>query len=269
MSSPKFRVILATAAILFSTRLTAQYWNTVGTVNHVLRNNVFDGPQLINEVQFLTNGNTRMRILDTGRFSVNPVSGTIIGTSHQMQYATMQIQGGNFSGLASYTAQTGDWGQNIQSYVTRANTVSFVVSLWGTDRFYVAGQGWVYANGAYFGSDRNLKTDIHTIPDALDRVLRLEGVSYRWKPLPPCKECPDGTRPEIDDRTEIGLIAQDVEKVVPEVVRTVADGTKAVAYQNLVALLVESIKTQQDQLDKQARALETLENQVRALQRRP
>lgn len=260
------KALFAALVLAAAMPLSAQYWNTTGTVNHVLRNNTLDGTQLINEVQFLTNGNTRIRILDSGRFHIFPTIGTIMGTSHQMQYATMQVQGGSYSGLAAYTAQPQDWGQNIQSYVTRANTVSYVVAWNGTDRFYVAGQGWVYANGAYFSSDERLKEDIQPIHKALDQVLRLNGVTYRWREEQRCADCPEEMDPRTDKHPEIGLIAQDVEKIVPEVVRTMGDGTKAVAYQNLVALLVESIKTQQAQLEGQSAAIRELEKQVKKLQ---
>lgn len=244
------------------------YWNTAGTVNHVLRNNIFDSGQVINEVQLITNQNTRIRVHGNGQIQVNPISGTIIGTTHQMQYATMQVQGGNASGFASYTAQTWDWGQNIQSFVTRPLTMSYAVAWNGTDRFYVAGQGWLYANGAYFGSDRNLKTNIQKISGALDKVMKLDGITFQWKEERPCERCPKETSTKLEDRTEMGLIAQDVERIVPEVVRTTGDGKKALAYQNLVALLVESIKTQQGQLEQQARDIKLLQNQVRELQKK-
>jgi hypothetical protein len=260
-------LIVSMALVCFSAPVSGQapYWNTTGTVTHVLRNNTFDFSQMINEVQFITNQNTRVRIHSNGKIQVNPISGTIIGTNHQMQFATMQVQGGNASGIASYTAQNFDWGQNVQSYVTRPLTVSYVVSWNGTDRFYVAGQGWLYANGAYFGSDRNLKTNIQPISGALDKVMRLEGVTFQWREEERCADCPEETSTKLEDRTEIGLIAQDVESVVPEVVRTTVDGKKAVAYQNIVALLVESIKTQQAQLDTQAQEIKLLQGQVQEI----
>jgi len=243
------------------------YWNTTGTVNHTLQNNKFDLTQMINEVDFLTNQNTRIRILANGQIQVNPVAGTIIGTSGQMQFATMQVQGGNTSSFAGYTAQPGDWGQNIQSFVTRANTVSYVVNWNGTDRFYVAGQGWLYANGAWFNSDRSLKTSFQKIDKPLEKVMKLEGVTFQWKEESPCYDCPQETSAKVERRTEMGLVAQDVEKVVPEVVRTTNDGKKALAYQNLVALLIESIKAQQGELSKQAREISLLQEQVKELQR--
>jgi hypothetical protein len=257
-----------TILVCFSNPVFGQppYWNTTGTVNHVLQNNKFDFSQMINEVDFLTNQNTRIRIHANGQVQVNPVSGTIVGTSGQMQYATMQVQGGYTSSFAGYTAQPGDWGQNIQSYVTRANTVSYVVNWNGTDRFYVAGQGWLYANGAWFNSDLNLKTSVRKIEKPLEKVMKLEGVTFQWKEESPCSECTKETYVKLERRTEMGLVAQDVEKVVPEVVRTTHDGKKALAYQNLVALLIESIKVQQGQLDNQAREINLLQAQVKELQ---
>jgi hypothetical protein len=260
----------AITLVCFSIPVFAQppYWNTVGTVTHVLQNNQFDNAQMINEMDLLTNQNTRIRVHGNGQIQVNSVSGTIVGTNHQMHYATMQVQGGDASGLASYTAQTHDWGQNIQSFVTRPLTMSYAVAWNGTDRFYVAGQGWLYANGAYFNSDRNLKTNIRKVSGALDKVMKLDGVTFQWKEEQRCENCPKETSTKLEGRTEIGLIAQDVERIVPEVVRTTVDGKKAVAYQNQVALLIESIKSQQGQLEQQARDIKLLQNQVRELQKK-
>jgi hypothetical protein len=60
-----------------------------------------------------------------------------------------------------------------------------------------------------------------------------------------------------DDR-EIGVIAQEVEKVLPELVKENPDGTKAVAYQNMVAVLIEAIKEQQEQINELRSRLDDL-----------
>ena len=78
-------------------------------------------------------------------------------------------------------------------------------------------------------SDINSKENIEVIPDALDKVSKIRGVTF--------------TRKDLDDKSrKSGVIAQEVEKVLPEVVTTTEDGTKTVAYGNLVGLLIESIK---------------------------
>jgi hypothetical protein len=91
----------------------------------------------------------------------------------------------------------------------------------------------------YSLSDIRVKDDIKPIAGALDKVQNLTGVSY--------------TRNDIvcDDRM-IGLIAQDVEKVLPEVVSTThgeLPDAKSISYDNIVALLIEAIKEQQQQID--------------------
>ena len=75
-------------------------------------------------------------------------------------------------------------------------------------------------------SDRRLKKDLKVIPDALAKVNAISGYTY--------------TRIDTGD-VQAGVIAQEVEKVLPEVVRE-CDGTKSVAYGNITALLIEAVK---------------------------
>jgi len=79
-------------------------------------------------------------------------------------------------------------------------------------------------------SDQKLKTNVETLTSSLDKVKQLRGVSYKW-----IDEARFGSSPEI------GLIAQEVQTVVPEVVKDGGDYL-SVNYQNLVALLIEAIK---------------------------
>lgn len=76
-------------------------------------------------------------------------------------------------------------------------------------------------------SDARVKSHIETISEAIYKVKQLRGVSYISK---------------FNMEPRIGVIAQEVERVVPEVVHTHSDGMKSVAYQNLVGLLIEAIK---------------------------
>ena len=88
-------------------------------------------------------------------------------------------------------------------------------------------------------SDERLKTNISPLPsNALENVLRLRGVYYNWKP-----ELNKG------DRREIGVIAQEVEKIYPELVNTGPDGYKSVAYDRLGPILIEAVKQQQTEID--------------------
>jgi hypothetical protein len=88
--------------------------------------------------------------------------------------------------------------------------------------------GWVHS------SDARLKTNVGFIENPLSKVLALQGVYFNWKNNP-------------DSDRQIGLIAQETLKVVPEVVIGNEDEGYGIAYGNLSALLIEAIKEQQDQ----------------------
>jgi len=83
-------------------------------------------------------------------------------------------------------------------------------------------------------SDARVKENVKTIDNAIDKVTQLRGVSYN----------------KIGETEEkIGVIAQEIEKVLPQVVQEDDEGMKSVAYGNIVGVLIEAIKEQQKQID--------------------
>jgi len=82
-------------------------------------------------------------------------------------------------------------------------------------------------------SDVRYKKDINTIESALDKIKQLRGVTYEWK---------NPTLENNRNGLQSGLIAQEVELVIPSVVDTDVDGFKSVQYSHLVPYLIESIK---------------------------
>jgi len=89
---------------------------------------------------------------------------------------------------------------------------------------------------AFYTSDKNLKQNIVNIDNSLDKVSKLNGVYYNWT-----KEALEKNKHLVDEK-EVGVIAQDVEAVLPELVATREDGSKAVRYERLCAVLIESVK---------------------------
>lgn len=86
-------------------------------------------------------------------------------------------------------------------------------------------------------SDARVKENVETLEGALGKTLKLRGVSYN--------------RTDIEDKSKkIGVIAQEILEVVPEVVSQDENGMYAVSYGNITALLIEAIKEQQKQIDK-------------------
>ncbi|MBN2226859.1 MAG: tail fiber domain-containing protein [candidate division Zixibacteria bacterium] len=113
-------------------------------------------------------------------------------------------------------------------------------------------RGTIGNNTTLYHSDRRWKNHIAPIENALQTVTSLQGVSYEWNR----DEYADMNFP---DGRQIGLIAQDVEQVLPEIVSTGEDGFKSIDYARLVALLTEAVKTQQTQIDQLNRRIDELE----------
>jgi hypothetical protein len=119
------------------------------------------------------------------------------------------------------------------------------VSLRSTIPLYVTGA--IRATGdifAYSASDERLKDNVFTISGSLDILKQINGYTFDWKTIPGVQEDNQGH--------DIGVIAQEIEKVLPELVTTRDNGYLAVKYDKLVALLIETNK----ELLKRVEALE-------------
>ena len=91
---------------------------------------------------------------------------------------------------------------------------------------------------AYATSDERLKTNIIKIPNALEKVSMLNGVNFDWLEF----EANKTKAIHANEGYDIGIIAQEIEVVFPELVTTRANGYKAVKYDKLVAVLIEAVK---------------------------
>lgn len=94
----------------------------------------------------------------------------------------------------------------------------------------ISGNTLTSSDGTVQTSDRRLKKNILDLVSPLDKAIQLRGVSYQWK---------DENKSQ---RTQIGVIAQEVEKIYPEFVHTNDKGMKAVNYAQMTAVLIEAIK---------------------------
>jgi len=150
--------------------------------------------------------------------------------------AALHVRGDNGTGPALVVNQTGS--QHVMEFQDDGVSVMKImdggnVGIGTTTPLYKLDvNGTIYASGdVIMFSDARKKTNVEVIPSALEKVLRIRGVTF---------EKLDAT--EETQRRHAGVIAQEVEEVLPEVVYTAADGTKSVAYGNMVGLLIEAIK---------------------------
>ena len=179
----------------------------------------------------------------------------------------------SYTSWATYMAAPGATGCGASSNITAAASAHGVTN-WALRNFIenASGYGFTWESGTATGqptvimglnsnngnlsvggtvtanSDRRIKKNIVTIDNALDKVLKLRGVTFQ--------------RTDIDDdKTLMGVVAQEVEEVIPEVVSLGdaddPDSIKSVSYGNMVGVLIEAIKEQQKQIDELKKQIES------------
>lgn len=118
--------------------------------------------------------------------------------------------------------------------------------------------GGLFVNGTQITSDRRFKKNIQPIKKALETLHKLKGVAYNFKN----KEFKNRF---FSNGRHLGLIAQDVEKVFPELVKTGKDGYKSINYDGLIPVLIEATKEQQNIIDNQTEIIKKQEETVSTL----
>jgi len=100
---------------------------------------------------------------------------------------------------------------------------------------------------AFYSSDVSLKENIINIPNPLEAIRKLNGVLFDWKKSYMDKR--GGEDGYFVRKRDVGVIAQEVEKVLPEAVAQRSDGIKAVKYDRLTCLLIEAVKVLSDKIE--------------------
>jgi hypothetical protein len=168
-----------------------------------------------------------------GSFSGQGIQGTqgIQGRVGQGIQGSVGSQGSTTT--LSFTNDSASTGTHYPVFVAGSGNRVAKVRTTATAFSFIPNTGNLVVPGTVTASsDRSLKTRISEIKDPLEKVLKLRGVEFTYKS--------HGGR-------SIGLIAQEVEKVLPELVS--GDKLKSVAYQNLVAVLIEAIKELNTKVD--------------------
>jgi hypothetical protein len=138
------------------------------------------------------------------------------------------------------------------------------VSVWGnmgigtspssTYRLYVYGPA--YATIVWQSSDLSLKENVEPIASPLQKLRNVQGVSFTWKQ--------EGNEHRgFPGGKHIGVVAQDVQKVFPEVVQDGPEGEKAVAYSELIPILIEAMKEQQNLIEGQQKDIQELKTALK------
>ena len=166
-----------------------------------------------NVAQIVVDANGRITGISEVTISGGGGGGTPGGSDGQIQYNN----GGAFGGAT-------------QLFYDDSNNRVGINSATPTEALDVIGS--VKATDFNTTSDKNLKNNIKTIENPLSKVLSIRGVNFEWKD---------------SNKASAGVIAQEVEKVLPELVT--GQNTKTVNYNGLIGLLIETVKEQQKQID--------------------
>ena len=207
-----------------------------GTVNTILYNtssaNGTIGTTTNHPMAVYTNNTERMRIDSSGNVRLTQ-------NFYTPDYGYIGNSAGTFSGInTGFQTLSGGSGYLI-TYVNGSESMRIdasgnllVGTTTGSDKVTV--NGTVSATNFNTTSDATLKTNVETLTGSLDAVKAMRGVSYDW----------------IENgNSEVGVIAQEVEAIVPDVVSTNDQGIKSVKYGNLVGVLIEAIKEQQQRIE--------------------
>jgi hypothetical protein len=225
---------------------------------------------------------TKFSVSKTGSLLLAKNSVIGVNTSDGSDDGYLQISGGSVagSGRGAFITlfgneRSGDQGVlelsagnviGIGSVITFKTTGVEKMRLIGNGRLLIGtstDQGYLlFVNGNAAGtsgfanvSDIRLKKDITPIENGLDKINKLNGVYFNW----------DKTlRPDlnVDDKNHLGLIAQDVEEILPQVVITGEDEmqTKTIIYSDIVPVLIEAIKELSAENTSLINRIEALEN---------
>lgn len=168
----------------------------------------------------------------------------VITNAYGVQSFVERNAGTMTNGYAFYGSFSGTIGTKWGVYVTGEdrNYFSGNVGIGQTaPTYHLHVNGRIGTNAINETSDGRLKRDISSLDGSLEKVLSMRGVTYRWR----TDEFPEK---DFDEGLQYGLIAQELELVIPELVHTDSEGWKAIEYSHIVPLLIEAIKEQQQEI---------------------
>jgi hypothetical protein len=215
----------------------------------------------INATNGIVSGSSQITAGSTTNFATDVKtqlnSNTVVSGSSQIDAtATTNWSTGIKTQLNSNTVVSGSSQVTLSSTTGGSTTSDVRFGSLGIGMAASGTAGRIDASGdivAYSTSDRNFKENITPIPNALEKISKISGNTYDWK-----VELKDVHGFEGND---VGVIAQEIEEVLPQLVTTRETGYKAVKYDKLVALLIEGIKEQQTQIHNLTLEVENLKKQ--------
>ncbi len=154
-------------------------------------------------------------------------------------YDPSQFGVNNDCALSNFLVKTAGLGASNCSQIFDNGTNVGIGTITPSNKLTVNGNIQSLSNT--FLSDKKFKKNINKIENALENVLNLSGTTYDWRRQ-------EYSEIEFSEKKQFGLIAQDVQKIFPELVDVSEDGDHSLNYIGLIPVLIEAIKDQQSQI---------------------
>lgn len=154
------------------------------------------------------------------------------------------------------------WESALRTRVHNQHSSAYTLwnAFYGKEVFFVNGAGWLWSRqGTFVGTDSSQIRSRSLIQNPLTTVLQLKGIRFSYRDEP-------GNAPSAN--YHMGLVAQNVQQVAPDAARMMPDSLMAVSYTQLVPLLVEAIKEQQEQISGLHTALLAQEQEISKIKSR-
>jgi hypothetical protein len=195
---------------------------------------------------YTTNTGTVTSVSGTGTVSGLTLTGTVTTSGSLTLGGTLSLTSGQVTGALGFTPYNST---NPSGYISAVPNASTQVTSLGVGTAASGTTGEIRATNnitAYYSSDARLKENVRDIPNALDKVTAIGGKLFAWTDDYIASH--GGEDAYFLPKESFGVIAQDVEQVFPEAVRTRDDGYLAVDYEKMCALAFQAIKELQQQV---------------------
>jgi hypothetical protein len=243
-------------------KIAAGYADTSGTAGNITSYTINQSVGTGNNVTFNLVDATQFRDSNNTGFYLDPASSSYLNTvslGAQTWRADITWNAAVnifVNGESSFDMGSGGtfhvWDSGDGNFAIRANYGGqTVIGQAGSRGLSVIGAITATGNITAY-SDSRIKRDIYIIENALEKTLALRGVTYF--------RTDDRIKEEDKQKRKVGVVAQEVERILPEVVCEDADGFKSVDYGNITALLIEAIKEQQTTIESLKDRILVLEN---------
>ena len=197
----------------------------------------------------------------------NIAAKTSSGAALTLQNSDTAIQSGDVLGTINFQApdeSSGGQGIAVAASIEAIATAEFGSAGSGTElKFITSAEGGgagdvlnatmhpnaavTFAGTVIESSARELKQDIQPLTDPLDKIMAMQGVSFKWK-----------NKEHLG--TDIGMVADEVSQVIPELVSYQNDEPKGIKYSKMVSLLIEGMKEQQTQIEELKAEIKAMKN---------